>query len=78
MKYTVATCAHLLAAPQWRLIYAELDAGAELKVAHGRQANRSRHDGRHEAWARVRDAKRWGKHVRLVLWREAQGAGHAM
>jgi hypothetical protein len=28
----VATCAHLLAAPQWRLVHAELDVGAELDV----------------------------------------------
>jgi hypothetical protein len=32
MKHTVATCAHLLAAQQWRLVHAELDAGAELEV----------------------------------------------
>jgi hypothetical protein len=50
MKHTVTTCAHLLAAPQWRLVYAELDVGVELKVAHGRQAN---------GWARVRNVKRW-------------------
>jgi hypothetical protein len=32
MKHTVATCAHLLATPQWTLIDAELDADTELNV----------------------------------------------
>ena len=35
MKHTVTTCAHLLAAPQLRLVHAELDVGTELKVTHG-------------------------------------------
>ena len=35
----VATCAHLLAALQWRLIDAELDADAEIEVTHDRQAD---------------------------------------
>jgi hypothetical protein len=43
MKPTVATCAHLLAAPQCRLIHVELDAGTELEVTHGRQADGSWH-----------------------------------
>ena len=30
IKHTVATCAHLLAAPQWTLVDAELDASMEL------------------------------------------------
>jgi hypothetical protein len=30
MEHTVATCAHLLTAPQWMLIDAKLDAGTEL------------------------------------------------
>ena len=30
MKYIVATCGHLLAAPHWTLVDAELDAGMEL------------------------------------------------
>ena len=42
MKHTVATCAHLLAALQWKLVDAELNADAELKVAHDRQAYGSR------------------------------------
>jgi hypothetical protein len=37
----VEICAHLLAAPQWTLNDAELDAGTELEVTHGRQADRS-------------------------------------
>jgi hypothetical protein len=32
MKYTVATCAHLLTAPQWTLVDVELDAGTELNA----------------------------------------------
>jgi hypothetical protein len=35
MKHTVATCVHLLAAPQWTLVDAELDAGAELDATRG-------------------------------------------
>jgi hypothetical protein len=30
MKHTVVTCAHLLAAPQWTFVDAELDAGTKL------------------------------------------------
>jgi len=45
-----------MTSPQWRLVHAELDAGVELEVAHGRQAEGSWHGGRHEAWVRVRDA----------------------
>ena len=32
MKHTAATCAHLLAAPQWTLVDAKLDVGTELDV----------------------------------------------
>jgi hypothetical protein len=84
MKHMVATCAHLLVAPQWRLVHTELDASAELKVAHDRQADGSRadgsrHGGRHEEWARVHDARhkacdmRWQAHPSRPL---AQGARH--
>jgi hypothetical protein len=30
MKHMIATCAHLLVAPQWMLVEAELDAGTEF------------------------------------------------
>jgi hypothetical protein len=30
MKHMVATCAHLLPAPKWMLVDAELDAGTKL------------------------------------------------
>jgi hypothetical protein len=32
MKHTVIMCAHLLAAVQWRLVDAELDAGVKLNA----------------------------------------------
>jgi hypothetical protein len=35
MKHTVATCAHLLAALQWRFVDAKLDTATKLEVAHG-------------------------------------------
>lgn len=34
MKHTVATCAHLLAALQWRFVDTKLDTATKLEVAH--------------------------------------------
>jgi hypothetical protein len=36
LEHMVATCAHRLASPQWRLVHMELDVGAEHEVTHGR------------------------------------------
>jgi hypothetical protein len=57
LKHTVATCAHLVATPQWRLVHAEFNARVELKVAHSRQADGLWHGGRHKTQVRVRDAR---------------------
>jgi hypothetical protein len=76
MKHTVATCARLLDAPQWRLLY------VELEVTHSQQADGLRHGRRHKAQARVHnarheacDTRRGGRRVCPVLGaHEAQGA----
>ena len=68
MKHTVATCAHILEAPQWRLVDAELAADVELEVTHGRQADESRR--RREAWGSAARGERRGR------GHAAQGTGH--
>jgi hypothetical protein len=57
--------------------HAELDAGAELEVAHGQQADGLWNGGRHKAQTRVRNARHEarGRRVHPVLWSEARDTG---
>jgi hypothetical protein len=53
MKHTVATCTHLLVAPQWTLIDAKLDAGTELDaIARRSDLGCAQRESRQEAEAK--------------------------
>jgi hypothetical protein len=71
-KHVVATCAHLLATAQWRLVDVELDAGAELDATEWREGH-PRSMNLHSGRGRQMDHGRGGaRHGRRST---ARGAG---